>query len=205
MGVSLKSISKSQVFRKIYNSLDLKARAEKINAFNPHIALMIHYNGGDRYPNGKNIPTDANHTLTFIPGSFMHNELAKPEARYEFIRLLVTETAEQSEKFSTILAQEIEKELGVSLLNTSHYMPKQTKLRAPGVYCRNLALTRRVHSTLCYGETLLQDNPEEALRLAQTDINIDGILTSSRVVEVAKAYFKGICKFYGIYFETSFI
>jgi len=185
-------------FRKTYNGLDLIARAEKINAFEPHVTLMIHYNGGDRYPNGKNIPTSDNHCLMFTPGSFAQGELAKPEARYEFIRLLVTESAKNSEEFSKIIAKTIEQELGIPLLNTSLYMPDTTKLRVPGVYARNLALTRRVRSTLCYGETLLQDNIEEAQRLAQTDVDIDGIQTSSRVVAVAKAYFKGICRFFGI-------
>lgn len=190
-----KSKSRSTVFRSVYNQLDLIARAEKINAFNPHIALMIHYNGGDREANGKNIPAFRNYSLTFIPGSFMASEMITPEARYEFVRLLVTDALQQSEALSRIIADELATELTVPVLDTKFYIPTQTIYRAPGVYARNLALTRRVHSTLCYGESLIQDNPDEAKRLAQTDFVMGDIVTSSRVAQVAYAYFKGILRY----------
>lgn len=73
---------KQALFRLCYNSLDLNARSEKINAFNPHLTIIIHYNAGGEV-------SYANYNLTFIPGSFLKGELSGPAARYEFVRLIV--------------------------------------------------------------------------------------------------------------------
>jgi len=61
-----------------------------------------------------------------------------------------------------------------------------------GIYARNLALTRLVHCPLSYGETLIQNNIDECLNLARTDFVISGMRCSSRIKEVAEAYFEGI-------------
>ena len=62
---------------------------------------------------------------------------------------------------------------------------------ANGVYCRNLQLTRYVHSPIVYGETLYQDNINECKLLsAETDKT-----KNKRLQQVADAYFKGILNY----------
>lgn len=92
----------------------------------------------------------------------------------------------------------MEPTLNVPLMTSSLYQANNTILIADGIYCRNLALTRRVHGPLCYGETLIQNNPEEAKRLAQENFSSNGIMISSRIAEVARAYFRGICEYFGL-------
>ncbi|HXC06644.1 MAG TPA: hypothetical protein VNZ86_17930, partial [Bacteroidia bacterium] len=65
-----------------------------------------------------------------------------------------------------------------------------------GVYCRNLILTRIIHGTLVYGETLYQDNKEESLNLMQETQDDMGIKTSSRVKQVADSYYQGILDYF---------
>jgi hypothetical protein len=45
---------------------------------------------------------------------------------------------------------------------------------------------------------LIQNNIEEAKRLAQKDFDFEGQLISSRIADVASAYFYGICSYFGI-------
>jgi N-acetylmuramoyl-L-alanine amidase len=185
---------KQTVFRLGYNTLDLQARAVKINAFNPHVTLVIHYNAvgsGTEVARG-------NYSMTFVPGSFLVGELSSRRARYELVRLLVTDDLKESIKVAGSIAKHMEQTLTLPLMGAAYDITGNVVFVAPGIFCRNLLLTRCIHGVLCYGETLIQNNAEEAQRLAQKDITVDGIPTSSRVVAVAQAYVKGICQYFGL-------
>jgi hypothetical protein len=107
--------------------------------------------------------------------------------------MVVTDHIEQSLRLSECITAQFVKQLEVPLLTEeTSYTESGCLMQKPGIYCRNLALTRRVHSPLCYGETLIQNNPEESIRLAELDTSIGGIPCSQRIKEVAKAYFEGI-------------
>jgi hypothetical protein len=67
-----------------------------------------------------------------------------------------------------------------------------------GLYARNLYMTRAIESPVVYGETILQDNSEEFLKLASVDFKKGNIRTSERVNEVALSYFEAIQKFYSL-------
>jgi len=185
---------KQILFRGFYNNLDLKARAEKINAFNPDLTVIIHYNAHG----GSNDIATANYNMTFIPGSFLKNELSNKVARYEFVRLLVTNDFEESLKLSECIVKNMQAVLfDVPLMNSFLYSDA-TIIAQSGIYCRNLALTRLIHGPLCYGETLIQNNLDEAKRLAQKDFDFNGTKLPPRIIEVARAYFQGICEYFGL-------
>ena len=61
-----------------------------------------------------------------------------------------------------------------------------------GIFCRNLCLTRLVKGPICYGETLIQNNLQEALELSQHQTMIEGIPCPKRVIDVAEAYYETI-------------
>jgi N-acetylmuramoyl-L-alanine amidase len=205
----LKSMSESQIFRKGYVPYDLKIRAEKINNFDPHLTLIIHFNAGaGNNPNtDQNLGTENNYNMAFVPGSFMDDELETSENRFEFLRLLVTPDLEASIALSEFAVQSFQKHLGVPTVSAieeipnKNYLEKNCILLSPGVYARNLTLTRLIHSPLCYGETLCQDNYEECQRLVLQDIVIDGIKTSSRIEQVAQSYFHTILNYYNCHFK----
>jgi len=189
-----KESSLSRLFRS-YNTEDLFERAKKINAFSPDLAVIIHYNahspGKDR---AQTHLVRANYNLAFIPGAFGANELTHVQDRYEFLRLIVTDTLDQSLRLSNSIVKQFVTKLDVPLI-AAHEKTTYSEasiIQKPGIYSRNLVLTRLIHSPLCYGETLIQNNEEEIYRLSSTPISIAGIPASRRIQEVAEAYFEGI-------------
>src|SRR6185437_12687770 len=108
----------------------------------------------------------------------------------------------ESLKLSQQIAAQFSKHLQVPLISdrepVSYTHTVSIKLEE-GIYARNLALTRLVHSPLCYGESLVQNNEKEVIRLATHDTEIGGIPCSKRIKQVARAYFEGI----RAYFEST--
>lgn len=181
--------SPTDIFRATYNYLDLEERAEKINAFNPHLTLSCHYNlGGDYDKNGKNPGIDFDYTLFFVPGAFKKGttkdeafknaSLKKPRARYEFIRLLVTQDIEESVEIAKIALRECQNTFKLPTGDDCAYLNHLSIKHSPGIYYRNLTLNRLVHSPILYGEPLCQDNFINAKILATNpDLIIDKVVT----------------------------
>lgn len=135
--------------------------------------------------------------MLFVPGAFQEGELADSENRYDFLRLLLLDDIENSIKASGFVAKRFTEKLGVPMANLSDagYLTSSCcKTRTKGVFGRNLSMTRLVHGTIIYGETLYQDNATEALALNGMTITdrVSGQLTSKRVLQVADAYVAGI-------------
>jgi len=70
------------------------------------------------------------------------------------------------------------------------------KTPSAGVFCRNLALCRKINSPLVYGESLYQDNVIESKELMKTDLDIYGIKANERVFNVAGAYYEAVMSFF---------
>jgi len=182
-----------------YNRLDLFARANKINAFRPHLTLIIHYNahGINRKPHTEeNYPTAYNFNMVFIGGSFCSGELKNSSDRYEFVRLLLTDDIDQSVHLCEHVIQQLCEKLDVLPVNPPQHPISYLKLNSlyikKGIYARNLALTRHVHGPLCYGESLCQDHEEECIRLNAKDLEVNGIRGPKRVEQVARAYYEAL-------------
>ena len=189
-----------KLFREYYNREDLICRAEKINEFNPDITVIIHYNAHltKEEKQRKVFVTKTNYNLAFIPAAFCSGELNNPKDRYEFLRLLLTDNIEKSLKLSQCLVNQFVKKLKVPLINDDEKVSykKACLKQEEGIYSRNLALTRLIHSPLCYGETLIQNNEYEIYKLTENNDKIGNISCSSRIKEVANAYFIGIEQYF---------
>lgn len=190
----------SQLFSHYYNRLDLQARAKKINAFHPHLTLIIHYNAhGGRDPiTQENFPENHNYNMVFIGGSFCKGELATQESRKEFLRLLVTDDLVQSLRLSEYVIQQLTQQLNVEPVQPQDpvpYLTSVSKRLGNGIYARNLFLTRMVHGALCYGESLCQDHREESVRLNKKEIEVNQMRGPKRVEQVAQAYFIALKEF----------
>jgi len=193
-------ISLRKLFRKQYNPLDLRARAEKINAFAPDLTIVIHYNSHDveESSSSNNSVAANNYNLVFVPGAFCRGELAEYENRFEFLRLLASDDLHQSLCLSRAILRQFSKHLEVPVVAKEdglRYLDRVCLQLEEGVFARNLALTRLIHGPVCYGETLIQNNIDECRNLSRTDFVIDGKKCSSRVKQVAEAYFDGIIEF----------
>ncbi|WNJ16295.1 hypothetical protein [Pontibacter sp. G13] len=201
----MRRAKEKDLYSKFFNPMDLRKRAELVNAFQPDLTLVIHYNVDSpnwekRDRRGFFKPTDANYLMAFVPGSFMKGELATQEDRALFLQLLLSDDIDQSAKLAeSFIQQSLELthvpvvdpvDHGLSYLEASSIL-----LESPGVYARNLTLSRLIKGPICYGESLCQDNRAEALAFAQPDIEVEGIAVSSRLEWVAEAYIQAVLEF----------
>lgn len=181
----------AELFLKHYLLLDLRARADKINAFDPHLTLIIHYNA-----HGSSSP--ANYNMAFVGGSFLKGELQEKEARYHFLRFLITDDLDQSKRLGEAILRHFSTKLHVPSIpdkNPLPYLKNACLFLSEGLYARNLALTRRIKGIVCYGEPLCQNHPAEEIRLADKSIVLEGIEGPQRAIAVAEAYFAAIRDF----------
>ena len=187
----------TEIFRRFFMLEDVRERARKINAFHPDLTLIIHYNVDETNQNW-NKPTKKDYVMGFVGGSFSNDEFEKPEARIEFLRLLLTDDVEHSIEFSKYIVGSLSEKLKVPAAldsNAIYLRDNCMNTDASGVFCRNLTLTRMVKGTLCYGESLYQDNINECKALSKKDVKIGEMETSKRVEEVAEAYYQGIMNY----------
>ncbi len=186
------------LFHRYFKHEDNKERIAKINAFQPHLTLIIHYNVDANNAPWKQ-PTKQNASMAFVGGSFMQGELFDIERRFNFLRLLLTQDIERSVDFSKAVLDELNKQLAIPSItpeNDQAFLERSSILTsAQGVYARNLALSARVHGTLCYAEPLYQDNEAEVRFLAKRDYEVDGRKVSGRLADVAEVYFKAIVEY----------
>lgn len=159
------------IFHHFFKYLDFEKRAEKINNFKPDLSIIVHFNV-DIENRPWQTPTKKNHTMAFVPGSFLAEELSDSTAQKNFCRMHSSNAIEQSITLSENILKGIEATCKTTpVVNSSNisYLKKYSiPTRAPGVFCRNLAMTRTINGRLCFLEGFYQDNYDEALALDQT-------------------------------------
>jgi N-acetylmuramoyl-L-alanine amidase len=177
------------LFADVFASVDMAARAKKINAFQPDVTVIIHYN-----VNEKNSPwnhtTDKDFVMTFVPGCITAEDLKTLAGRLNFLRLLISPDIENSVKLSSAVGKSISSKLNVPLAqktDATYLSERCLSTPAKGVYSRDLALTRLIKGPLVYGEPLYQDNVQECILLTAKD--------SKRIELVAEAYYQGIVEY----------
>lgn len=181
------------IFRVIFRDLELAKRAELINNYKPDITVIIHFNVDETNAEWIN-PTKKDFNMTFVGGAFMKSDLSNPEKRFEFLRLLITNDLENSISLSTSMINSFEKILEVPTAgeqDAKYIAQSCLSTGKKGVYCRNLQLTRYVHSPLVYGETLYQDNIKESQLLNKESDKTK----NERIKQVAEAYYSGILSY----------
>ncbi|MEO6903416.1 MAG: N-acetylmuramoyl-L-alanine amidase [Bacteroidia bacterium] len=186
----LTKATKREKFRLVFKDIDLRKRAEIINDYQPDFTIIIHFNV-DETNTGWTKPGNKNFNMAFVGGAFMGGDLSNIDKRFEFLRLLITNELEESIILSSKTLNSFEKNLGIKTASfkDATYLPKGClSTEKNGVYCRNLQLTRYIHSPLVYGETLYQDNINECVLLNK---EIDKT-KNKRVQEIANAYFIGV-------------
>lgn len=192
------------IYKRPFLKADFKRRAAEINAFRPHVSLIIHYNVWEKntWSSGKYLNAiDDNYTMTFIPGSFMAGELNDPEDRMIFLAKAFSDDIPRSERLSGAVAKGFEKHLEIPVI------PYDTSLRylraaslptdKGGVFARNLSLTRLIQGPMCFGEALYQDNVDECRRLNRKEMLLPGMKTRlpARLKDVVNAYVEGVLEY----------
>ncbi|MBK9283733.1 MAG: N-acetylmuramoyl-L-alanine amidase [Sphingobacteriaceae bacterium] len=193
----LLALDRKRFFWEFFRDYDLLNRAKIINTFNPHVSAVIHYNVDEKNEPWKKT-TKKNVTMSFIGGAFTADNFEKTETRINFLRLLLTNQLNSSEKISAQVTNQFSKLLQIPIAKPEDalYLKNNSMtLPSPGVYSRNLVMCRQINSPVVYGEALYQDNEKECIELMKRDIDKYGIRVNSRVVKCANAYMNGIAKF----------
>ena len=197
-----------KIIRDVFRTYEMQKRAEKINAFAPHLALSIHYNVEE-----KNLPDKAgfhalhkrNYSMVFVPGAYATDELKHPLDRLAFLRQWLGGQVALSVRAAVAFQQFIVDSLGVPAVaapvtNELSYLQKFSRLHQhamPGVYHRNLLILRQVRYPVILVEPLLQDNEQEFFQFIQNKaryvtLSGDTLNISRRVLQTARTYFHAI-------------
>lgn len=190
-----KPLPKNYAFAKELKKKDFEARIAKINHFEPDLTIILHYNVDATNARWLK-PTQKNNSMAFVGGSIMKGELRKKEDRFHFLRLLLTQNIENSISFSSNILQSLEAKLKIpriSIQNQQFYLTQNClNTESKGVYARNLSLTRKIYSTLCYIEPLYQDNIKELALLSAKNFTFMGERLPKRIENIAQTYLQGI-------------
>lgn len=181
-------------FWEFFRDYDLANRARKINAFHPHVSVIVHYNVDEKNEPWKQF-TKNNYSMTFIGGVVTADAFIKKETVMNFLRLLITNQLDRSSVLANETVKNFNSYLNIPIACTEDatYLNSSCMVNAAsGVYSRNLMLCRKINSPLVYGEALYQDNRIEGEALAKSDMAYHGIVTNQRIFLVAKAYFDAI-------------
>lgn len=186
------------VFRYVFRDAELRKRSELINTWKPDYTVIIHFNVDETNVDWKKT-SEKNFCMAFVPGGFAAGELNDAERRFDFLRLMLTNELDQSIALSAATTKQFSEKLDVPLAkktDASYLANDCVYTGNPGVYSRNIALTRLVQGTFVYGETLYQDNKEECYRLMKKNWRdpYSDLQTSERLGQVADAYYQGILK-----------
>lgn len=194
----LKTCSRQTFFNLFFREYELLQRARMINAFNPHLTVIIHYNVDEKNSPWKK-STFNNYAMCFIGGAFEKNDLNKISNKIHFLRLLLTNQIENSKKISSYTMQNFQNKLSVKAAKKDDAKYLETiciPSEENGVYCRNLLLTRYIVSPLVYGESMCQDNFMESQLLSKNNFEYKGQKIPHRIYEVADAYFNAIMNYF---------
>lgn len=194
----LSKLNGYKLFWEFFRDHDIVNRAKKINGFNPHLSVIIHYNVDEKNEPWKST-TEKNFTMAFIGGAFVNDNFEKTETKLHFMRLLLTRQLSQSNTLASLTVAQFVKNLNIaaaSQTDASYLSDNCVFTGSKGVYARNLMLCRLINSPLVYGEALYQDNKNECVQLMKKDIVKYGIQTNDRVLKTALSYYQAIMQFF---------
>jgi N-acetylmuramoyl-L-alanine amidase len=193
----LLSCSKRDFFWDFFRDYDLVNRAKKINAFSPHATAIIHFNVDE-----KNAPwkkqSKNNFSMVFIGGAFTEDGLNKKGNKLDFLRLMITDQLNRSESLAARTVSNFNEILEIPIAKAvdADYLKNNSMITlSPGVFCRNLALCRKINSPLVYGESLYQDNENECRLLMRCDMDMYGVKANDRLRKVALSYYSALFSF----------
>ncbi len=185
------------LFWEFFRDFDLNNRAKIMNDFFPHASLVIHYNVDEKNNPWKQT-TKKNYTMAFIGGAFTRDNLTNYENKIHFLRLLLTDQLDKSEKLASSTVNLFNKYLNIPIASQHHadYLAEKClNTTSSGVFSRNLNMCRLINSPLVYGESLYQDHETECVELMKMDLNYKGVKTNNRLLNVAKSYSQAVTNF----------
>jgi len=178
------------------NKVDLDSRAQLIEEFSPDITLILHF---DTAQNPHTVSSGYDGTKAYVAGAFLPEELSTGENRFALIQHLAHHRQwRASVELSSQILSQIRTQLKIPLDSSGG--GGSIRQVAPGVFARNLVLTRKIHNTaLAFLECFFYNDPREfkALSKAHASMNIGGrsYPYSERLVQLTNAIRDGVLRF----------
>src|SRR5947207_320772 len=184
-----------------YRYSEIRRRAVLVNTkLHPDLVLCLHFNAegwGD--PNNPAL-IDVNHLHLLVNGSYLQDELAFDDERFEMIRRLLSRAYDEELPIADTVATSMAKATG---LPPYQYPTTQTttKVGASGyVYARNLLATRLYRCPVVYCEPYVMNSRDAFARIQTGDYEgtkeIDGVERKSVFREYADSVAEGLREYY---------
>ncbi len=187
---------------------DLDARSEVITQFSPDISLIIHFDSLDASLEGESSginPGGYDGVKTFINGGALSDEFGSRDERVHFAQNLLDARAwSASRSLSSAVANALKTELKIPFDGSTGgglSVPVE-----PGVFARNLRVSRKLHKTAMSSVECLYYNAQKeftALLEKKYSMEIDGVsyTYSERLAEVVRGIKTGVTGFVTNYKE----
>lgn len=190
-----KAFAESARWKYFFNREDLDARSQMIEAFDADLTLLIHFDVSvtASRPNDTN-PRGYNATKAYVAGAFESVEFATGRDRAYFAQHAVQSSYWwESVNLGQSIVTQLSQQLSLPYDRNGGGVSKQI---VPGVWARNLALTRRLPGRVfSFLECMYYNTNEfDALSRQTNPMLIDGVSTpySDRLGQVAKAIGDGL-------------
>lgn len=179
-----------------YRQSEIRYRARRVNNdLRPDLVLCLHFNAepwGD--PNAPTL-TDINHFHVLVNGSYLPDEIAVDDQRFEMLRKLLSRAADEELPVADKMAEVFARETG--LPPYQYTTDTVVKVGTSGyVYARNLLATRLYRCPVVYFEPYVMNSNEVFARVQAGDYggtrDINGTPRPSIFREYAKAVSDGL-------------
>ncbi len=170
---------------------DLEARSNMIRAFEPDLALVIHFDTNDPPGNPTGVATSSYDAVkTYVQGGFEPSELASRTDRLALVNHALSARAwTDSVALSRRIAHQIHDKMGIAIEENGFGNSERVE---SGVFARNLGVSRMIPGVATsYVECLYYNDPKEFELFQKTThaLDIEGVNTpySDRLALVAES------------------
>lgn len=182
-----------------YRQSEIRYRAKKINMkLQPDLVLCLHFNA-EAWGDPTN-PTliDRNHFHVLINGSYLPDEIAHDDVRYEMVRRLLSRAYDEELPLADAMATTFAQETG--LPPYQYTTDTVTKVGTSGyVYARNLLATRVFRCPVIYFEPYVMNSNEGFARIEAGDYEgtreFNGVQRQNIFREYAQAVADGLANY----------
>jgi hypothetical protein len=184
-----------------YRYSEIRRRAVLVNTkLHPDLVLCLHFNAEGWGDPANPTLIDENHLHLLVNGSYLQDELALDDERFEMIRRLLSRAYNEELAIADTVASSMAKATG---LPAYQYPTTQTttKVGSSGyVYARNLLATRLYRCPVVYCEPYVMNSKDGFARIEAGDYDgtkeINGVQRKSIFREYADSVTDGLREYY---------
>ena len=184
-----------------YRYSEIRRRAALVNTkLHPDLVVCLHFNAEGWGDPASPTLIDENHLHLLVNGSYLQDELALDDERFEMIRRLLSRAYDEELSLADAVATSMAK---ATSLPAYQYPTTQTttKVGSSGyVYARNLLATRLYRCPVVYCEPYVMNSNDGYARIEAGDYegtkNVNGVERKSIFREYADSVAEGLADYY---------